>query len=266
MFDFAGMSGGEMEQLLSGIAILCEIASISAPGTMPLTIKICGLSTADTLDAALAAGADMVGFVFVAKSPRNIGLDVARALARQVKSPVCKVALIVDADDDAIGRIVAALAPDLLQLHGKETPQRVDAITARFGVPVVKAIGVSVRGDLDAVRVYRGRVEHVLIDAKPPKDAAYPGGHGRPFDWSILDEEHPALDPRRRFMLSGGLNAGNVAEAIRRTRTWGVDVSSGVESAPGVKDAARIAAFVAAARATERQTLKPPGRANGEER
>jgi phosphoribosylanthranilate isomerase len=226
---------------------------------MPLTIKICGLSTADTVEAALAAGADMIGFVFAAKSPRCIGHDVARALARQVRAPARKVALVVDADDEAIDRIVAALAPDLLQLHGTETPERVEQITARFGLPVMKAIGVSARGDLDAATLHRGRARHLLIDAKPPKDAAYPGGHGRPFDWSILDEEHPALDPGRRFMLSGGLNAGNVAQAIRRTRPWGIDASSGLESAPGVKDVAKITAFVAAARAVERSDAEHAG-------
>src|SRR5947209_8293106 len=160
---------------------------------MSLLIKICGLRTSDTLRAALAAGADMVGFVFVVESPRNVSLETARALARLVQPPVRKVALIVDADDAWIAAITDALAPDLLQLHGKETPERVAAIARKFGLPVVKAIGIAEPADLAMAAAYRDQADHLLIDAKPPRDARYPGGHGRPFDWSILEREHPAL-------------------------------------------------------------------------
>lgn len=217
-----------------------------------LLVKICGLSTPGTLDAAVEAGADMVGFVFVAKSPRNIAPAAAGALARRVPGTVRRVALVVDASDAWLDEVADALAPDLWQLHGHETPERAAAIRARFGVPVVKAVGVAERADLPALEVARSGADHLLVDAKPPKDAAYPGGHGRVFDWSILEDPHPALDPGLPFMLSGGLHPGNVAEAIRRLRPWGVDVSSGVESAPGIKDAAKIKAFVAAAREADR--------------
>ncbi|MBV8566063.1 MAG: phosphoribosylanthranilate isomerase [Methylobacteriaceae bacterium] len=223
---------------------------------MAFIVKICGLSTPETLDAALSAGADMVGFVFVAKSPRHVTLDVARALARRVAAPVRKVALVVDADDALLAAVVEALAPDVLQLHGQEAPGRVSEIRRAFGVPLMKAVGVAAPADVAAISRYRAVADDVLVDAKPPRNAAYPGGHGRPFDWSILERGHPLLDPQRRFMLSGGLNAGNVADAIARTRPWGVDVSSGVESAPGIKDPARIAAFVSAARQAAQATFE----------
>ncbi|RFB79014.1 phosphoribosylanthranilate isomerase [Methylovirgula sp. 4M-Z18] len=211
---------------------------------MSMLIKICGLSTEETLEAALQAGADMIGFNFVAKSPRYISLETARRLGAKVRGRARKAALLVDADDAAIGATIDALGADILQLHGKETPERVRAVASRFGLPVMKAVGVATRDDVRAIAGYRGMADHILIDAKPPKDAAYPGGHGKVFDWTILE----ALDPGLSFMLSGGLSPANVAEAIKRVRPWAVDVSSGVESVPGVKDVAKIRAFIAAAR------------------
>jgi len=211
---------------------------------MSLLVKICGLTTPETLDAALDAGADMVGFVFFGKSPRNLSLDGAAALGARVAGRAQKVALTVDADDATLGAIVAALSPDLLQLHGKETPVRVAEIAALFRLPVMKALGVATRDDLAAARDYAPHCARLLFDAKPPEGAVLPGGNGLPFDWRIL----AGYDPGVPWMLSGGLTPGNVAEALRRTRAPGVDVSSGVESAAGVKDAGLIRAFVVAAR------------------
>lgn len=210
----------------------------------PPLVKICGLSTPATLAAALDAGADMVGFVFFSPSPRNLAPDVARALASQVGSRAKKVALTVDADDALVDAVVAALAPDILQLHGRETPERTAALRARTGLPVMKAFGVSAAVDLVAARAYEPVVDWLLFDAKPPKGATRPGGNAAIFDWAILDD----FRTTRPWLLSGGLDASNVAEALARTKAPGVDVSSGVESAPGVKDEAKIRAFVAAAR------------------
>ena len=207
-------------------------------------VKICGLWTAPTLEAALKAGADIVGFVFFAKSPRHVGLEAARALGAQARGRARIAALSVDADDDALARIVEALAPDILQLHGREPPARVKEIGVRFACATMKAIGVAAPGDLAAAERYDGVADFLLIDAKPPKDAALPGGNGLLFDWRLAKN----LSPRAPWLLSGGLDPGNVAEAIALTRARGVDVSSGVESAPGIKDEAKIAAFVAAAR------------------
>ncbi len=212
-------------------------------------IKICGLSTPDTLDVALDAGADMVGFVFFAPSPRNIALGTARDLGARVERRADKVALTVDAGDSTLDAIVAALMPDMLQLHGKETPERAAAIRARFGLPVMKAIGVATPSDLARAADYAGAADMILFDAKPPRDAVLPGGNGRAFDWTILH----AVAPGPRWMLSGGLDAGNVAEALRVTGAGAVDVSSGVESAPGVKDPQRIRDFIAAARGVSPQ-------------
>ena len=211
---------------------------------MTPTVKICGLSTALTLDAALDAGADMVGFVFFSKSPRHIDWATARALGRQARGRATIVALSVDADDDTLKRIVEALSPDLMQLHGSETPTRVKEISELFARPTMKAIGVATRGDLAAAQAYEGVADHLLIDAKPPKGAALPGGNGRPFDWSLTREFRPSVP----WLLSGGLDPDTVEAAIALSGARGVDVSSGVESAPGVKDPAKIRAFVAAAR------------------
>ena len=211
---------------------------------MKPTVKICGLSTAATLDAALEAGADMVGFVFFPKSPRHIDLATARSLGRQARGHATIVALSVDADDDTLKRIVEALSPDLMQLHGSETPARVKEIGELFGRPTMKAIGVAARADLTQAEPYQGVADALLIDAKPPKGAALPGGNGRPFDWSLTRDFHGPLP----WLLSGGLDPDTVGAAIALSQARGVDVSSGVESAPGVKDPAKIRAFVAAAR------------------
>jgi len=207
-------------------------------------VKICGLSTAATLEAALAAGADMAGFVFFPKSPRHVGYETARALGAQARGRARIVALSVDADDDALGRIIEALSPDILQLHGRETPSRVGEIRQRFGRPTMKAIGVAAAEDFAAAARYDGVADFLLIDAKPPRDAILPGGNGLAFDWRLARR----FSPKRPWLLSGGLDSDNVAEAIASAGVFGVDVSSGVESAPGVKDEMKIRAFIAAAR------------------
>jgi phosphoribosylanthranilate isomerase len=214
---------------------------------MPLLVKICGLSTRETLDAALDAGADMVGFVFFPPSPRHLGLEAARELGKRAGRNALKVALTVDADDATLGNIVEALRPDILQLHGKETVARLRDIKQAFGLPVMKAMAVETAADLAVLPGYAAVADRILFDARPPKDATRPGGHGAAFDWHALEN----LDLRLPFMVSGGLHADNVAEAIRVTRAGGVDVSSGVERAPGVKDVEMIRAFVRAARASQ---------------
>lgn len=208
-------------------------------------VKICGLSTPESVEAALAAGADMVGFVFFAKSPRNVGFEQASALGRQARGRARIVALTVDADDALLSRVVEALDPDVFQLHGGESASRVRAIAARFQRRTMKAIGVAAPADLGRAAEYDEAADLLLIDAKPPKGAVLPGGNGLPFDWRLAE----GFAPRCPWLLSGGLSPANVAEAVRATGARAVDVSSGVESAPGVKDLARIAAFVAAARA-----------------
>jgi phosphoribosylanthranilate isomerase len=214
---------------------------------MSILVKICGLRTADALDAALEGGADMVGFVFFAPSPRHVDLATAQRLSQLVRGHVRKVALTVDADDAELAGIIDALKPDLLQLHGHETPARLRAIKARFGLPVMKAIAVESRQDLEAIETYAAVADRLLFDARAPREATRPGGLGRPFDWRLLER----LDVELPFMLSGGLDATNVAEALRITRAPGVDVSSGVERAPGDKDPNRIHAFIRAARASQ---------------
>jgi phosphoribosylanthranilate isomerase len=211
---------------------------------MSILVKICGLKNPEALDVALDAGADMVGFVFFPPSPRDLGLAAAADLGRRVKDRARKVALTVDADDTLLTGIVDALRPDVLQLHGSETPARVRAIKARFGLPVMKAIAVEVRADLAAVERYGTVADLLLFDARAPREANRPGGLGKPFDWHLLDH----LDLAIPFMLSGGLDPGNVAAALRITNAPGVDVSSGVERAPGEKDLDKIRAFMGAAR------------------
>lgn len=220
---------------------------------MPLSIKICGLKTPEALDVALDAGADLVGFVFFEPSPRTLGLAAARALGARVKGRAGKVALTVDAADDLLFDIVAALRPDMLQLHGKESAERVVAVRTRFGLPVMKALPIAQRGDLSPIRLYAKVAEWLIFDARAPQDATRPGGLGQPFDWTLLKD----IDPGVPFMLSGGLNAGNVAQALAITRAPGVDVSSGVERKPGEKDLDKIRAFIRAARDAERKLSAP---------
>jgi phosphoribosylanthranilate isomerase len=214
---------------------------------MALTIKICGLKTVQALDAALESGADLVGFVFFRPSPRHLGLEAARALGERVQGRAGKVALTVDATDEVLLNIIDALKPDMLQLHGKETPERVVMVRSRFRLPVMKALPIAERADLSPIRIYAKVADRLIFDARPPKDATRPGGLGKPFDWTLL----AGIDPGIPYMLSGGLDAGNVAEALRITRAPGVDVSSGVERAPGEKDPAMIREFIRVARAAE---------------
>lgn len=213
---------------------------------MPTEIKICGLSEVESVDAALEAGADLVGFVFFARSPRNIAPERAAALAERARGRATIVALTVDAGTEALGEIVATVRPDLLQLHGSERPERVEAIRRDTGLPVMKAIGIASAADLDRVRDYP-LAETLLLDAKPPEGATRPGGNGAAFDWKLLKNFRDA----RPWLLSGGLDAANVAAALAATGAPGVDVSSGVESAPGRKDPAMIRDFIAAVRAAD---------------
>ena len=221
---------------------------------MSILVKICGLKTPAALDAALDAGADMVGFVFFRSSPRHVGFEVARMLGERVAGRALKVALTVDTGDAELAAIVDALKPDLLQLHGKETPERIGVVRSRFRLPVMKALPIADRGDLSPIRQYDKVADRLLFDARAPAAATRPGGLGRSFDWRLLESIRPAVP----FMLSGGLDAGNLAEALRITAAPGVDVSSGVERAPGDKDPARIRAFIQAARqaAAARQPAK----------
>jgi phosphoribosylanthranilate isomerase len=218
---------------------------------MTLLVKICGLKSPEALDVAIEDGADMVGFVFFAPSPRHLGLEAARALGERVRGRALKVALCVDASDAELDAIVAALNPDLLQLHGEETPARVSAVRGRFGLPVMKALPIAERGDLSAIARYAVSADRLIFDARAPREATRPGGLGRRFDWRLL--EH--VDTDLPFMLSGGLDADNVGEALRITRATGVDVSSGIERAPGEKDPDKIRAFIRAARAVK---IPPP--------
>ena len=211
---------------------------------MDLTAKICGLRTPETLHAAIEAGADWVGFVFFPKSPRHVSLDEAKALGIRVAGRAKKVALLVDAPDSMIAEVIAALQPDFLQLHGHETPERVSEIKQLFGLPLIKALGIADHDDLIRGRAYENVVDWMLYDAKPPKQTALPGGNGVSFDWALLKD----AGKQHHFMLSGGLDVDNVANALAITGAAGVDVSSGVESAPGIKDPKRIKAFMARVR------------------
>lgn len=210
---------------------------------MSIDIKICGLKTAEALDAALDGGASHVGFIFFPKSPRNIAPEEAGRLRRAALGRARAVAVTVDADDALLDTIVAAMVPDMLQLHGKESPTRVAEVKARYGLPVMKAFSVSAAADVAVAEAYRGVADRMLFDARPPKGAELPGGNGVPFDWRILDGY------RGDYFLSGGLTPQNVGAAIRLLDPPGLDVSSGVESAPGEKDIGLIAAFFAAVRA-----------------
>ncbi len=211
---------------------------------MTLLVKICGLKTPDALDVALEAGADMVGFVFFPPSPRHVGYEAARALGARVKGRAQKAALTVDASDEQLAAIIEALKPDVLQLHGQETPERVVVVRARFRLPVMKALPIATRVDLSPIRLYDKVADRLLFDARAPRAATRPGGLGRTFDWRLLENIKVGMP----FMLSGGLDPENVAEALRITRAPGLDVSSGVERAPGEKDPDKIRAFIRAVR------------------
>ena len=216
---------------------------------MPFSIKICGLSNLHTLRASLDAGADMIGLVFHPKSPRYVTLDVAADLADEARGRATIVALVADADDKTLHSIAEDVMPDTWQLHGRETPARVTEIKKVFERPVMKAIGIAGPADLDGVLPFTKVADRILLDAKPPADAEYPGGHGKSFDWAVL----AGLDPAQAFMLSGGLTPQTVAAAIKTVRALkrniiGVDVSSGVERGPGQKSIEKIQAFIANAR------------------
>jgi phosphoribosylanthranilate isomerase len=223
---------------------------------MSLTVKICGLSTPEALDVALDEGADMVGFVFFPPSPRHISFEAARQLGERVHGRAQKVALTVDADDAWFDAIVEALAPDLLQLHGNETAARVTTLKQRFGLPAMKAVPIAQKDDLVLAANYIVAADRILFDARAPKEATRPGGLGKAFDWRLL--RNLALGVP--FMLSGGLDAGNVAEALRITKAPGVDVSSGVERSPGEKDPRKIRAFIRAARQAALAQALPGGK------
>lgn len=206
-------------------------------------VKICGLRDVGTLDAAVKAGASYVGLVFFEKSPRNVTLDQALAVASAVPVGVAKVALVVDADDATLDAITSHVPLDILQLHGHETPQRVAEVKARYGLPVMKAVGVADAIDLDALDVYGKVADQLLVDAKPPKNADLPGGNGLAFDWRLIAGRRWPVP----WMLAGGLMPDNVAQAISMTGATQVDVSSGVETAPGQKDADLMTRFCRAA-------------------
>ncbi|MEZ5868233.1 MAG: phosphoribosylanthranilate isomerase [Defluviimonas denitrificans] len=212
---------------------------------MDVRVKICGLREEAHVAAAVEAGARYVGFVFFAKSPRNVTVGTAARLAATVPPGVAKVALVVDATDAELDAMVAAVPLDMLQLHGNESPDRVAGIRARFGLPVMKAVGIAGPEDVEKIALYGKVADQILVDAKAPKGAAVPGGNGLAFDWTLIARKYWPCP----WMLAGGLTPDNVAEAIRLTGARQVDVSSGVEIAPGVKDAGLIRAFVAAAQA-----------------
>jgi phosphoribosylanthranilate isomerase len=214
---------------------------------MALDIKICGLSTDAALNAALSGGASHVGFIFFEKSPRYVEPPEAGRLRQAATGKAIAVAVTVDAGDEALDAIVAAMRPDMLQLHGSERPERVAELKARYGLPVMKAFSLRTASDLDAIRPYRGVADRFLFDAKPPAGSELPGGNGLPFDWTILAGLESGID----YMLSGGLNAANISEALTLAHPPGIDISSGIESAPGVKEPALIEAFFRAVKAAE---------------
>jgi phosphoribosylanthranilate isomerase len=204
--------------------------------------KICGLTTPETVAAAVEGGASYVGFNFYPRSPRAVTPEAAARLAAAVPASVAKVALVVDADDSLIGAITEALAPEILQLHGSETPERVEAIRAHTSRKVMKAIAIATPADVERIRAYEAVADLLLLDAKPPP-GGLPGGNGLPFDWQLLKDARWTLP----WLLAGGLTPENVAEAIRSTGATHVDVSSGVEDRPGVKSPEKIRRFLSAA-------------------
>jgi phosphoribosylanthranilate isomerase len=212
--------------------------------TAAVRVKICGVNSAPALHAAVSAGADMLGFVFFPPSPRALSPADAAALAAFGTGEAERVGLFVDPDDAAIEAVLSALPLDLVQLHGAETPERCAAVRARFGLPVMKALGVASASDLDALAAFAPAVDRFLLDAKPPAEAELPGGNAAAFDWGLVR----GRDVPRPWLLAGGLTPDNVARAVAESGAPGVDVSSGVEKARGVKDPALVSAFVAAAK------------------
>ncbi len=212
---------------------------------MDIRVKICGLTRPEDVAAVAAAGAQYAGFVFFEKSPRNVNIETARALALEAPVGLAKVALVVDADDAELDAIVGSVPLDMLQLHGHESPERVSEVRARYGLPVMKAVGVAEAEDMAQIALYEEVADQLLIDAKPPKGADLPGGNGLAFDWRLLSGRKYWRKP---WMLAGGLTPQNVRQAAQMTGARQVDVSSGVEAGAGVKDARRIAEFVAALR------------------
>jgi phosphoribosylanthranilate isomerase len=211
---------------------------------MSILVKICGINSAEAADAAVRAGAELGGLVFHPKSPRNLSLDAGRALGERLRGRLCPVVLVADADDATIAAALAAVQPVYIQLHGRETPERTSQIRARFGLPVIKAIAVAEAADFAQVPDYEIAAYILLFDAKPADGASRPGGHGASFDWQLLRGRSFS----RPWLLAGGLTPANVARAIAASGASGVDVSSGVETEPGVKSAQLIADFVVAAR------------------
>ncbi|AHD10743.1 N-(5'-phosphoribosyl)anthranilate isomerase TrpF [Phaeobacter gallaeciensis] len=216
---------------------------------MDIRVKICGLKTPQDIVAAAEAGAAYIGFNFFAKSPRSVTPQGAAALAVEAPVGLCKVALVVNPDDAILDEITSAVPLDMIQLHGQETPERVAEVKARYGLPVMKVLGVSTLEDIQRIEGYETVADQILVDAKAPKGAVLPGGNGVTFDWGLLARKKYWRAP---WMLAGGLTPENVAEAIRVTGARQVDVASGAESAPGEKDPARIRAFCEAAGAPRR--------------
>lgn len=225
---------------------------------VPLEIKICGLSTEDAVDRAVEGGATHVGFIFFPKSPRNVTAEQARGLARRARGRALIVAVTVDASDAELDEITGVLKPDMLQLHGHETIERVRDVKTRYGLPVIKAVSIRDAEDLRLAMSYGGVADKLLLDAKAPAGSELPGGNGVSFDWTLLAS---ALDAPIEYMLSGGINESNVVQALEMTGARGIDVSSGVENAPGQKDPQRITAFLEKVRAHERSRTTEPARA-----
>ena len=207
---------------------------------MKVRVKLCGLTTQGDIDAAATAGAAYIGLVFFDKSPRNVSIETARSMALHAPIGLAKVALVVNADDATLDRITASVPLDMLQLHGSETPDRVAAVKARYGLPVMKALGIASRADVARAQLYSGVADQLLLDAKPAEGETLPGGNGLSFDWRLLEGEIWSVP----WMLAGGLTPDNVAEAVRCSGAQQIDVSSGIETAPGQKSAALMAKFV----------------------
>jgi phosphoribosylanthranilate isomerase len=211
---------------------------------MGVQAKICGISTPEAVTAALEGGAAFLGFMFFEKSPRNLAPEAAWRLAQPARNKAKVVAVLVDPSDTEADRIAQILQPDLIQLHGKETPARARALAQRTGAGIIKVLPVSETADLDAAREFETVVEHLMFETKPPKDAERPGGHGKPFDWTLMS----GRSFQRPWFLAGGLDPWNLADAVQQSGAPILDVSSGVERGPGLKDPALIAAFLDAAK------------------